>query len=138
MKDFTRLSTRLLLTLLSTTLHACVVVPKTVASYDEQCKVATQKMELTLEQAETFNDIDCIHNDCGEEFAGAIFNSALIMTTSAIVSGSIALAGNTLYWLESQGECPNMNQMNEQPPKVQQEKKDDEYLITEESIAAKS
>jgi|GEM_PF-1909063 len=138
MKDIAHLSSHLILMILSTTLCACVVVPKTVASYDEECKVATHKIELRLEQAGTFNEIDCIHNDCGEEFAGAIFNSALIMTTSAIVSGSIALTGNTLYWLGRRSECSNMHQLNEQSPGVQQEKTDESCLITEEIITTKS
>jgi hypothetical protein len=138
MKDFTRLTNRLILILFSSTACACVVVPKKVASYDEKCMVSTQKVELTMEQAQTFSDIDCINNDCKMEFVGAIASSALVTTTSAIVSGSIALVGNTFYWLESQGGCPNINQQKEDSPKTQQENTDETYLIKEEIITTKS
>lgn len=138
MKDFTQLTNRLVLILLSSTVCACVVVPKKVASYDEKCMVSTQKVELTVEQAQTFDDIDCINNDCKMEFVGAIASSALVTTTSAIVSGSIALVGNTLYWLESQGECPNVNQQKDDSLKTRQENTDENYLIKEEIITVKS
>ncbi len=138
MKEFTQLTNRLVLILLSSTACACVVVPKKVASYDEKCMVSTQKVELTTEQIQIFEAITCNNNDCKTQFVGAIASSALVTTTSAIVSGSIALVGNTLYWLESQGECPNMNQQNEDSPKPQQENKDETYLIKEEIITTKS
>jgi hypothetical protein len=138
MKDFTHLTNRLLLILLSSSVCACVVVPKKVASYNEKCMVSTQKIELTMEQAETFSDASCTNNDCDIEFMGTIASSALLTTTSAIVSGSIALVGNTLYWLESQGECPNINQQKKDLPKSPQKNTDDTYLIKEEIITAKS
>ena len=90
-----------------------------------------------MEQVQTFSDIGCINDDCKMEFVGAITSSALVTTTSAIVSGSIALVGNTLYWLESQGECPNMNQQKQDSPKTQQKDTDDTYLIKEEIITKK-
>lgn len=138
MKEFTKLTNRLALILLSSAVCACVVVPKKVASYDEKCMVSTQKVELTTEQIQTFEDIDCVNNDCKMEFVGVIASSALVTTTSAIVSGSIALVGNTLYWLESQGECPNANQQKEGQPQIPQEKTDETYLIKEEIITTKS
>lgn len=138
MKEFAQLTSRLALILLSSTACACVVVPKKVAGYDEKCMVSTQKVELTTEQIQTFEDIICNNHDCKIEFLGAIASSALVTTTSAIVSGSIALVGNTLYWLESQGECPNVNQQKEREPVIQPEKTDDTYLIQEEIITTKS
>ena len=138
MKEFTQLTNRLVLILLSSTACACVVVPKKVASYDEKCMVSTQKVELTTEQIQTFEAINCNNNDCKIQFVGAIASSALVTTTSAIVSGSIALVGNTLYWLESQGDCPNANQQKEGQPITPQEKTDETYLIKEEIITTKS
>lgn len=140
MKDFATVSVRLALTLLSISLGACIVVPKKVASYDSKCMVATQKIELSVEQVEDFHNLDlhCTHFDCRTEFVGILASSALVTTTSAIVSGSIALIGNTLYWAESQGKCPNIHQQEEPLPKTQQEKTNDEYVIEEEIITAKS
>lgn len=72
------------------------------------------------------------------ELMGAAVSSALITTTSAIVSGSIALVGNTLYWAESQGKCPNTIQQEAQPPHQEPNKIDEKYLIQEEVISVKS
>jgi len=90
----------------SVLLCACVVTPKKVATYDEKCKVAMQKIELTVEQTEIFNDMHCSNDDCELDFVGDIASAVFTTSVSAIVSGSIALVGNTIYWLELQGECP--------------------------------
>ncbi|MDZ4260929.1 MAG: hypothetical protein U1B30_01175 [Pseudomonadota bacterium] len=137
MKDFTHLTSRLALILLSSTVCACVVVPKKGASYDEKCMVSTQKIELTMEQRQIFNDIDCFSKSCTSELTGALLTSTLAATTSAVVSGSVALVGNTLYWLESQGECPNKIKQDEDSTKTPPENADETYSIKEEIINAK-
>jgi len=140
MKDIFHLSSRLILTLFSAALGGCVVVPKKVASYDATCMVATQKIELTVEHVAAVRDWDlqCTHFDCKSELVGLVASSALVTTSSAIVSGSIALVGNTLYWVENQGNCLNPNRQGEQPLNTPQEKVNEEYLLTEEIISAKS
>lgn len=138
MKDFTHIISRLVLTLLSSTIGACVVAPKKAASYDEKCMVSTQKIVLTTEQRRIFDDIDCLTGSCKEEVTGALVVATLTATTSAIVSGSVALIGNTLYWLESQGECPNKNHQKEDKLRVLPEDTDETYLIREEIISARS
>lgn len=138
MKNSMSLSARLAITLLATSLSACVVTPKKVASFDTKCMVSTQKIELTTEQIQIFKDVDCITHSCKMELMGAAVSSALVTTTSAIVSGSIALVGNTLYWAESQGKCPNTIQQELQAPNKEPHKIDEEYLIQEEIITAKS
>lgn len=137
MKDFTHLTSRLALILLSSTVGACVVTPKKVASYDEKCMVSTQKVVLTMEQMQMFDDIDCLTKSCKSEVTGALMVATLTATTSAIVSGSVALIGNTLYWLESQGECPNKIHQKEDLLKILPENTDETYLIREEIITAK-
>ena len=127
-----------LIALLSATLSACVVVPKQVASYDPNCAVSTNKYELSIEQIEEFNALNCdSNNGCRLDFAEEIVSSALMLTTSAIVSGSIALTGNTLYWLETQGKCPD-SRPQKMPEPNQKEAPYDTYEIKEEIITAKS
>lgn len=140
MKDFTYLSTRLTLGLLSSALCACIVVPKKVSSYDTTCMITTHKFELSVEQAKIFDEVDCISHSCKAELIAAVATSTFATTASAIVSGSIALAGNTLYWLESKGKCIDSPQYRKDFPETQpkQEKIDEEYLIQEEIITAKS
>lgn len=138
MKDFKYLANRFALVLLSSTVCACVVAPKKVASYDARCMVSTQKIELTMEQMQIFGDVDCFSKSCTSELTGALFTSSVIATTSAIVSGSVALIGNTLYWMESQGKCPNSIKQDGYLPKTQQDDADETYIIKEEIITAKS
>lgn len=130
-----KLATQLSLVLLCGTVSSCVVVPKKVASYDAKCHVSTQKIELTMEQMNTFDEIDCLTKSCRSELAWALLSSSLVVTTSAIVSGSVALIGNTLYWMESQGQCPNNIRLKDD---TLQENIDEKYLIHEEIVAAKS
>jgi len=137
MKDFSHITNRLILILLGSTVCACVVVPKKVASYDKNCMVSTQKIELTIEQMEVFDDVDCFNNNCRAQLVGVLATSTLVTTTSAIVSGSIALIGNTLYWAESQGKCPNLIKQDKNLPKTQRDDTDDTYIIKEEVISAK-
>lgn len=134
MKELTRLTVRLSVLVISSTLCACVVAPKKGASYDKNCMVSTQKIELTAEQIHVFNLENCINQSCSAEIIDTLAISTLITTTSAIVSGSIALIGNTLYWAESRGKCPNLPSPEEQ---VLQDKPDEKYSISEEVISAK-
>jgi len=138
MRYFAHLTSRLLVTLLASALSACIVVPEKVASYDQQCGASTKKIELTVEQIEVFDIENCIVHSCTEEIIGALAISTLALTTSTVVSGSIALVGNTVYWLESQGECDHKNQQPAQPVKTQQEQPDEKYLFTEVIVTAKS
>lgn len=124
---------RLTLIITISLLSACVVKPKTVASYNDKCMVSTQKMVLTAEQMQTFDVLNCVTGNCEAEAILAVVTT----TTSAIVSGSIALIGNTLYWMESQGKCPNMVKPSEQEPGELQSPAD-EYTLEEEIITAKS
>lgn len=137
MQEFRNSFCRLLLMLISASLGACVVAPKKVASYDQNCMVSTQKIVLTTEQLQEFNNVNCMTNSCRAEFIEAAATSVLVTTTSAVISGSIALVGNTLYWLESQGKCPNTKQSPKQSPQKTKSSKE-EYLIEEEIITAKS
>ena len=136
MKDLAYFHRCITTTLLSAALCSCVVVPKQVGSYDTKCKVATKKIELTMEQIDSFHGLSCSNHDCNIDLVGEIMSSALLTTASAIVSGSIALTGNTLYWLEKQGDCPKTQEQNKSEP--MQQPADNEYLLTEEIITAKS
>src|SRR5665647_197603 len=77
-------------------LSACVVVP-VVDKYDDTsstCKTYTRSMSLkTLQMNGVCDDKGCV-------------GGALVLTAgSALISGSIVLAGNTVHWLEYQGTC---------------------------------
>lgn len=137
MNNGKHIAARLAIIMLTSTLCACIVAPKKVASYDEKCRVSTQKIELTMEQMHLFNDIDCLNKSCEDQFIGALIISTFVTTTSAVLSGSVALVGNTLYWAEKQGKCLNVPHQADASPTIRKEKKSDEYIIEEEIITAK-
>lgn len=128
---------------LSTSLCACVVVPKKVASYDEKCKLAVQKMGLDIAAMESDDKWVCTQNDCAWDISRDIAQATFTVATSAVIASSIALAGNTMYWLERNGECPNEKTQQHQPPHKrspteQQQEKNGIYTIEEEIVTAKS
>ncbi len=89
----------MLLAALLPSLCGCMVKAKTVTRYDDECEIGFRKMVLTAEQIPLFEE--CVKFSC----ADAVFGGLLVTSASAIVSGSIVLAGNTVYWLQKQGRC---------------------------------
>jgi len=78
----------------------CVFYPKTVESYDPVCEMRTRQMLLKSEV------IDGLCASIQNEAAVGCLAVALGVTAgTAVVSGSIVVAGNTVYWLEKRGKC---------------------------------
>lgn len=91
-------------------LSACVVVPSVTSAYDETCQIVKQKVELTIEEVSSFEQLHCSNShSCESQFVGQVVGVALILPLSAIVSGSVAVIGNTMYWLQEQGKCLKSN-----------------------------
>ena len=93
-------------TLLSCALAAAVffalqgcATPKTVSFYDEQCNVVARKMVLEAKNPNV--SANCSDKECLGELLGA----AVVLTTTTVISGSIVVAGNVVYWLEKQKNC---------------------------------
>lgn len=80
-------------------LAACIVVPQTRAVYDEDCKVMTR--QITLETAVVGGFTSCAGDAC----AAMLATLGFVTAASAVVSGSIAVVGNAVYWIERQGQC---------------------------------
>ena len=87
------------LTLAAALLQACVFLPRTETVIDPTCRIETKQMTLRVEQ---FGYIgSCSGRECGAVLAilGAI------TAGSMVVSGSIVIIGDVVYWLERQGKC---------------------------------
>ncbi len=83
----------------SALLQACVYVPRTTEVYDANCRIISRHMELQPVQ------IVAIHG-CGGDGCVAILAAATATAaTSAVISGSIVVVGNVVYWFEKQGQC---------------------------------
>lgn len=85
-------------------ISGCVFYPKKIEHYDADCDITFRQLELESKEmkdacAKPRSD-DPYGNAC---LMGVIGMSAL----SAIVSGSLVVAGNTVYWLEKEGRCLN-------------------------------
>ena len=80
-------------------LSACIVVPQTQSVYDPECQVMTR--QVTLETAVIGGFTRC----AGEGCAAMLATLGIVTAASVVVSGSIAIVANTVYWLERQGRC---------------------------------
>lgn len=115
-------------------LCSCVVMPKTVAGYDSKCQIVTKHIELTVEEVESYDSMGCTMEDCLWNLGEVAAQATLKAAATTVISGSIAVVGNTLYWLERQGDCPAQNPLPETLPT----RVEGVESISEEIISAKS
>ncbi len=84
----------------------CMYQPKLTTYYEEGCTIEFRRMTMTLEQQQQllYGDVTCSGADhCKALFALRFIVAAAALPVSAIVSGSIVVVGNTIYWLQEQG-----------------------------------
>ena len=91
---------RLVLALgLAALLQACIYVPRTTGVYDPECQIVAKQMVLDVVQVGSIQG--CSNEGC----IALVVAAGVTATASAIVSGSIAVVGNVVYWMERQGQC---------------------------------
>lgn len=81
-------------------MSGCVFFPRTTPAYTGDCLVVENR--LTLDHV----PLQLGGGGCNGE--GCLVILALyggVTAGSAVVSGSVVLVGNTLYWLEKKGRC---------------------------------
>jgi len=80
----------------------CVVVPVNRESWDDDCKVATHRMELTTVQLRQV--AGCTGRT---QFFGpfCVLGAVGLATVSTVVSGSVVVVGNVVYWSERKAAC---------------------------------
>jgi len=86
--------------LLTALLGGCVFVPKTQTTYDAQCSI--QRREMTLDVVTGGGNFGGCN---GKECAILLAAVGAVAATSLVVSTSIVIVGNTVYWLERRGHC---------------------------------
>lgn len=89
-------------------LNGCAVVyPKKIAYYDADCDIRAKKFVLDVTNIraacnkEPIPSIECFKSNLIAE----LIAQSVISASSLIISGSIAVVGNTVYWLEKQSKC---------------------------------
>ncbi|MDO6746578.1 hypothetical protein [Gilvimarinus sp. 1_MG-2023] len=80
-------------------LTGCIYVPKVVHKYDSECQIMVRQAELEV------STVNHLLRCEGERCAGALVSAGLVSTGSAIISGSIVLVSNTVYWFEKNIDC---------------------------------
>lgn len=78
-------------------LQACVMVPVTKLRYDEGCRTTVK--EMTLQPVQLASIGGCANEGCTALLALAGVTAA----ASTVVSGSVAIVGNVVYWMERAG-----------------------------------
>ena len=82
-------------------LAGCIFLPQTTIGYDPACGVTERHMTLQLYQVGAF--VGCQNERCVELLAAA----GVISAASFVVSGSIVVVGEAVYWLEAKSRCLN-------------------------------
>jgi hypothetical protein len=93
-------------------LSVCIVVPRTTTSYDTGCQIVTRRVELQPVQVGAMER--CNGRECGAVLAAY----GVVAVASTVVSGSIAVVGNVVFWMEEQGRCvlaPGQRQVGPEP-----------------------
>lgn len=90
----------LLIYFFSLFLCSCAVMPNFTEKFDKKCQTVQKRVELSIEQLELFDDLECSDkDDCKAQFLGEVLGSVITFPISAIISGSIAVIGNSIYWI---------------------------------------
>jgi hypothetical protein len=89
-----------LMWLLVSSLTGCMVTTQMVQHYDDECHIVTKHVELNKPEFSGINycrdAADCI---------GSLVGLGVMSAASAVISGSVVVVGNAVYWLEKQGQC---------------------------------
>lgn len=93
-------------------LCGCIVVPRSTEVYDPQCRTMVRQMVLDAAVVGPFGH--CHDEGCGAMLAAM----GLVGAASAVISGSVAVIGNIVYWIERKGRCPPAPMEAAPPPAV--------------------
>jgi len=80
-------------------LAGCVFVPRTSTHYNPDCEI--DEHHMTLESYQVATIAGCANEGC----VALLVTAGVISAASAVVSGSMVVTGNVVYWLEKKGGC---------------------------------
>jgi hypothetical protein len=82
-------------------LTACAY-PRVVREFDEECQVFTKRVVVDIKDTQSLDKcLKAARPDCRPELLGL----GVVLATSTVISGSIALVGNLVYWAERKANC---------------------------------
>jgi len=80
-------------------ISGCIYYPKRVEVYDSDCNIKTRKLTLGVIGSNS------VPNCTGGNAGACLAAIAAVGPVTAVVSGSIVVIGNTLYYMEKEGRC---------------------------------
>ncbi|WP_299009029.1 hypothetical protein [uncultured Shewanella sp.] len=86
-------------------LSACVFLPKVSSNQYQNGECHTVTKKLVLEEKIKMKYSLCRAEDITHTPMFCLVLSGIVASTTAVASGSVVLAGNTLHWLEYQARC---------------------------------
>jgi hypothetical protein len=91
-------------------LSACLYAPRTVNVYDPGCRIVTRQMVLDAEQVGSI--AHCRNEGC----LTLLVAMGAVSAVSAVVSGSVVVVGNVVYWFEKRSLCQPADVAASAPP----------------------
>ena len=80
-------------------LSGCIYAPRTVSVYDPDCQIVTRHMVMDGEQVAAI--AHCHNEGC----LTLLVAMGAVSAVTAVVSGSVVVVGNVVYWFEKQTRC---------------------------------
>jgi len=80
-------------------LAGCVVVPVTRDVYDPDCRLHRREVQLEAAVLGQF------HSCAGQECSALLVTLGVVSAATLVVSGSLAVVGNVVYWMEHEVNC---------------------------------
>jgi len=80
-------------------ISGCIYYPKRVEVYNSDCNIKTRKLTLGVIASNS------VPNCSGGNAGACLAAIAAVGPVTAVVSGSIVVIGNTLYYMEKIGPC---------------------------------
>lgn len=90
----------MLLSVMTVSVTACTFYPKKLEYYSD-CNIKANKLVLEAEPIK----LACATSYSDPSGKACLSSLIAFGVASAIVSGSIVVIGNTVYWLEEEGKC---------------------------------
>lgn len=84
---------------LAVLLSGCVVVPVTRDVYDPDCRLHRREVQLEAAVLGQF------HSCAGQECSVLLVTMGVVSAATLVVSGSLAVVGNVVYWMEHEANC---------------------------------
>ena len=96
----------LIITLSVIALSSCAYTPKQIRYYDDECGIISKKFIISKSKLHLFKKRGkCANDECIALALSHVVGSAFTGPVSALVSGTVVVAGNTILWLEKKANC---------------------------------